>query len=69
MTVKVSKPLGWSGTTKDRQGSSGGNWGDNGAGRPTTEEYKEGYDKVDFSKGKPEKRGFRMKINGVYVDD
>lgn len=50
-TVKQGKPLGWSGTVKDRQGSTmGGAWGDNGAARPVTDAYKAGYDKIDWSK-------------------
>lgn len=67
MSIKASKPLGHSGTHEDRVGTTGG-WGDNGFARPTTKEYKENYDKIDFSKGKTENKGFRTKVNGVYVD-
>lgn len=70
--VKSDKPQGWSGTTEDRQGKEGGkwlSWGDCGPARLPTQEYKDGLDKVDFSKGKPEKRGYRLKINGKYVDE
>lgn len=49
--VRAGKKLGWSGTVKDRQGNAmGGAWGDNGAGRPVTDEYKKGYDLIDWSK-------------------
>lgn len=68
MSVKVSKPLGHTGTHKDRQGSASGGWGDNGAARPTTEEYRNKYDEIDFEKNKPKERKFKMKVNGVYVD-
>lgn len=36
------------------------------------EQYKAGYDKIDWNKGKKEdkpKRKYRTKVNGVYVDD
>lgn len=65
--IKTSKPQGHSGTHEDRQGKKL-SWGDNGVARIPTEEYKNNLDNIDWSKGKPEKRGFRMKVNGVYVD-
>jgi hypothetical protein len=50
-TVTQGKPQGWSGSVKDRQGSTmGGAWGDNGAARPVTQAYKNGYDLIDWSK-------------------
>lgn len=69
--VKSDKPQGWSGTHKDRQGNDGGkwlSWGDNGPARLPTEEYKEKYDTIKWEEGKPEKRAFRLKVNGKYVE-
>lgn len=66
--ITTSKPLGHTGSHKDRQGTKGGGWGDNGAGRPTTEEYRSNYDNIDFSKSQEEKKTYRVKVNGKYVD-
>lgn len=72
MTIKMSKPVGHTGSVTDRQGNSylkSGGWGDNGSARPTTEEYREAHDKINFSELKTKKRSFRVKVNGEYVDD
>ena len=34
-----------------------------------SEEYKANYDKIDWSGVRPEKKNYRVKVNGVYVDD
>lgn len=33
------------------------------------EQYKEGYDKINWSNTRKEKKGYRVKINGVYQDE
>ena len=34
-----------------------------------SEEYKANYDKIDWSGVRSEKKNYRVKVNGVYVDD
>lgn len=46
MSLKISKPLGHSGSSKDRLGTSGGKWGENGPARPITDEYRNGWDRI-----------------------
>tara|TARA_R100001463_G_scaffold43503_3_gene90723 strand:+ start:11482 stop:11757 length:276 start_codon:yes stop_codon:yes gene_type:complete len=36
---------------------------------PNDEEYKAGYDKIDWTKRDNTKRNYKIKINGVYQDD
>ena len=44
--------------------------GKGSAQRGNSQEYKDNYDKIDFSKTKSTtKKGWRVKINGVYVDE
>ena len=39
-------------------------------GADVSQQYKDNYDKIDFSRRDPkEKKGFRVKINGRYVDE
>ena len=39
-------------------------------GGNVSEEYKSNYDKIDFSVRMPdEKKGFRVKVNGRYIDE
>lgn len=34
-----------------------------------SEEYKANYDKIDWTGVRSEKKSYRVKVNGVYVDD
>lgn len=44
--------------------------GKGSAQRGNSQEYKDNYDKIDFSKTKSvTKKGWKVKINGVYVDE
>lgn len=45
--------------------------GKGSAPRPGTfsQEYKDNYDQIDWSKGREKKKSYKTKINGVYVDD
>lgn len=57
----IAKPDSAYGDTSSGKGS---------AMRGNSQEYKDNYDKIDFSKSKSTtKKGWRVKINGVYVDE
>ena len=44
--------------------------GKGSAQRGNSQEYKDNFDKIDFSKSKSTtKKGWRVKVNGVYVDE
>ena len=38
-------------------------------GADVSQQYKDNYDKIDFTGVRTEKKNYRVKINGVYIDE
>tara|TARA_R110002126_G_scaffold69925_1_gene176372 strand:+ start:1455 stop:1727 length:273 start_codon:yes stop_codon:yes gene_type:complete len=65
--LKRAKDISEGGSGKMYSASDGGKGSDMRPGA-YTQEFKDNFDKIDWTKNK-EKPNFRIKVNGVYVDD